>query len=395
MGEVIYLDHAATTPVHPKVLEAMIPYFSQHFGNPSSIYSLGQESRKGVDEARETVAEILNCKASEAIFTGCGSESDNAAIKGAAFALRDTGNHIITTSIEHHAVLHTCHFLEKFGFETTYLPVDEYGLVRLEDLEGAINDGTILVTIMLANNEIGTIEPIGEASQVVKERARAMGREIIVHTDAVQGAGALDLDVEKLGVDMLSLSSHKFYGPKGTGVLYIRKGTSFMPQQMGGGQERNRRAGTENLTGIVGTAAALKLATEHRESNNEHRTRLRERLINGLLSSIGQVRLNGHPTQRLPNNANFCFEYVEGESLLMALDMEGIAASSGSACTTGSLEPSHVLTALGISADVAMGSLRLTVGYENTEEEIENVIKVLPRIVEKLRSLSSVFNVIN
>ena len=388
MPKLIYLDHAATTPVHPKVLEAMLPYFSEKFGNPSSVYRLAQEARKALDESRETVANILGCRPNEVIFTSGGSESDNAAIKGGAFASRQSGNHIITSSIEHHAVLHTGHFMENFGFEVTYLPVDKYGLVSVDDLAKVITDKTVLITIMMANNEVGTIEPIAEIARVAKEKARQMGRNIIVHTDAVQGGGTLDLNVNKLGVDMLSLSAHKFYGPKGVGVLYVRRGTPFMPQQQGGGQERNKRAGTENTAGIVGLATGLKLAVEHMDSYNVHCQKLRDRLIEEIPKRISRAYLHGHPTQRLANNANFSFEYVEGESILLNLDMMGIAASSGSACTSASLEPSHVLTSMGIPVEVVHGSLRLTVGTANTEADIEYVLDVLPGIVEKLRALS-------
>jgi len=388
MRPLVYLDHAATTPVHPKVLEVMLPYFSQKYGNPSSIYTLAQEARKAVDDSRETVADILGCRPNEIVFTSGGTEADNAAIKGAAFSTKQTGNHIITSSIEHHAVLHTCQFLERFGFEVTYLPVDEYGLVNVDDLARAITDKTILITIMLANNEVGTIEPVPEIARVAKERAKALGTNIIVHTDAVQGAGALDLNVNRLGVDMLSLSSHKFYGPKGVGILYLRRGTPFMPQQSGGAQERHRRAGTENTAGIVGTAVALKLIVEDMEHNRQHCQRLRDRFIEGITAKITRAHLNGHPTLRLPNNVNFSFDYVEGESILLNLDFAGVAASSGSACTSASLEPSHVLTAMGIDAQRAHGSLRLTVGSDNTEEEIDYVLSILPGIIDKLRAMS-------
>ncbi len=380
------MDHAATTPVHPKVLEAMIPYFSRKFGNPSTIYALGQEARKAVDESRSAVAEILGCKPIEIVFTSGGTESDNAALKGAAFAMQKEGNHIITSAIEHHAVLHTCHYLEKFGFEVTYLPVDRYGLVSIEALEKAMTDRTILVSIMLANNEIGTIQPVSELAKVA--RARARGRRIVFHTDAVQGVGAIDVDVNKLGIDMLSLSAHKFHGPKGSGILYLKKGTPFSPQQAGGAQELNRRAGTENVPGIVGTAVALKMAAENRESNSRYCQRLRDRLVKGIFERIPDVRLNGHPEQRLPNNANLSFQYVEGESILLHLDFLGIAASSGSACTSGSIEPSHVLVAIGLPPDLAHGSVRFTVGTDNTDEDVDHVLSVLPGIVEKLRAMS-------
>ncbi len=388
MHKLIYLDHAATTPVHPKVVEAMLPYFSEKFGNPSAIYSFGQEARQAVEGSRTGVAELLGCAAKEVIFTSGGTESDNAAIKGVAFAAQKSGNHIITSSVEHHAVHKTCHLLERFGFEVTYLPVDSYGRVSVEEVEKALTPRTILVTIMLANNEVGTIQPIAEISRLLKEYSRSRGRRIVLHTDAVQGAGALDLNVDKLGVDSLSLSSHKFYGPKGSGILYLRRGVPFLPQQTGGAHERNRRAGTENVPGIVGTAVALQLAVEHRESNNQKCQRLTDRLVEGIKSQIDHAYLNGHPTLRLPNNVNFSFEYVEGEAILLSLDFAGIAASSGSACSSGSLEASHVLTAMGISAPLARGSVRFTLGAENTDEEIDYVLSVLPGIVEKLRAMS-------
>ena len=343
----IYMDHAATTPVRPEVMEAMLPYFTERFGNASSLYTLAQQSRMALDEAREAVARVLDSRPSEVVFTSGGSESDNAAIKGAASALMRTGNHIITTSIEHHAVLHTCTFLEDSGFEVTYLPVDNDGLVDPDRLAAAITDKTVLVSVMLANNEIGTIQPIAEMASRVKEIARESRRTIVFHTDAVQAAGYLDINVKTLGVDMLSLSAHKFHGPKGVGVLYVRRGTPFAPQQLGGAQERQRRAGTENMPGIVGTAIALALADREREEASEHCVRLRDRLIEGIQERIPGVRLNGHPTLRLPNNANFSFAGVEGEPVLLGLDFAGVAASSGSACTSGSLEPSHVLLALG------------------------------------------------
>jgi len=378
----IYLDHAATTPVNPDVVQAMLPYFTEKFGNPSSIYAPAREARKAMDWARETVAGILGASPSEVVFTSGGTESDNLAIKGAAFANRHKGNHIITTQIEHHAVLHTCEYLEKrFGFRVTYLPVDQHGTVDLDALQRALTPDTILVTIMYANNEVGTIQPIQEISQIVK----AAG--VLFHTDAVQAGGALDLNVDKLGVDMLSLSAHKFYGPKGVGVFYVRKGTSYWPQQHGGGQERGRRAGTENTAGIVGLATALKLAYDRLETHNAHVSKLRDRLIDGILKIPGAY-LTGHPTNRLPNNASFVFDYVEGESILLSLDMMGIGASSGSACTSASLEPSHVLKAMGVPIERAHGSLRLTTGSGNTEEDIDRVVEVLPGIIERLRAMS-------
>jgi cysteine desulfurase len=380
------MDHAATTPVHPSVLEAMLPYFSRSYGNPSGIYGIGQEARKAADEARATVSSILGCRPSEVIFTSGGTESDNAALKGAAFALKEEGNHIITSTIEHHAVLNTCQYLEKVGFEVTYLSVDQFGMVNIEELEKAITDKTVLISIMLANNEIGTIEPVSEFAKSAK--ANAEHSRILFHTDAVQGASVLDLDVDKLGVDMLSLSAHKFHGPKGMGVLYLREGTRFIPQQTGGAQEGNRRAGTENVAGIVGTAAALRLAAENREASSRHCQRLRDRLIEGILTRIEDTYLNGHPTLRLPNNANISFRYVEGEAILLNLDLQGVSASSGSACTAGTEEPSHVLLATGISPEMAHSSLRFSVGPANTDDEIEYVLSVLPGIVERLRAMS-------
>jgi cysteine desulfurase len=378
------MDHAATTPMHQKVVEAMLPHFRESCGNPSAIYGLGRDAYKAVADSRETVARFLGCKESEVIFTSGGTESDNAALKGVAYALRARGNHIITSTIEHHAVLHTCHHLEGVGFEVTYLPVDEYGLVSAVDLEVALSDQTILVSIMAANNEIGTVQPIADLAKVAKARSK----DIVFHTDAVQGAGALDLNVKRLGVDMLSLSAHKFHGPKGAGVLFMREGTRFVPQVLGGGQEGNRRAGTENVPGIVGTAIALRLAEEGRESNCSHCLRLRNRLMEGILSKIPDTRLNGHATQRLPNNVNVSFSYIEGEAVLLNLDLRGIAASAGSACASESEDPSHVLMAIGVPRDTARGSLRLTVGSANSDDDVEYVLEVLPEIVERLRAMS-------
>ena len=389
----VYMDHAATTPVRPEVMEAMLPYFTHNFGNASSLYTLAQESRRAVDEARESVARVLGCRTSEVVFTSGGSESDNTALKGAALALRQTGNHIITTSIEHHAVIHTCQYLEDNGFRVTYLPVDRDGLVDAEALLKAVTDETILVSVMLANNEIGTIQPVAEMARGVKEIARGLNRTIVFHTDAVQAAGFLDIDVNALEVDMLSLSAHKFYGPKGVGVLYVRRGTPFTPQQFGGAQERQRRAGTENVPGIVGTAVALRLAADEREASSQRCLRLRDSLIHGIQERIERVHLNGHPTLRLPNNVNFSFEGVEGEPILLGLDFAGTAASSGSACTSGALEPSHVLLALGLPADLAQASLRLTLGKDNTQEEVEHVLRVLPDLVGRLRAMPSLSHV--
>ena len=385
----IYMDHAGTTPLDPKVLEAMAPYFTRMFGNPSSIHAYGQEAKKALDESREKVAGVLGCRLSEVIFTSGGTESDSMAVKGAAAALGDTGNHIITSTIEHHAILHTCQYLESQGFEITYLPVDRHGFVDPDEAASAVTDRTVLVSIMYANNEIGTIEPVKEIAAAVKERAQALDRTIPVHTDAVQAAGFLDLNVKDLGVDMLSLSSHKFHGPKGVGALYMRRGTPFLPQQLGGGQERERRSGTENIPGIVGAATALEMANDRRKEMSRHCASLRDEIIERFTKSIDGVHLNGHPTQRLPNNANFSFEHVEGEPILLGLDMAGIAASSGSACSSGSLEPSHVLLALGQPAELARGSLRLTLGKDNTKEQVDYLCTVVPDLVRQLREMPS------
>ena len=387
--KIVYMDHAATTSVRQEVLAAMLPYFGDSFGNPSSIYTLAQEARQAVDESRESVAGVLGARTSEVVFTSGGTESDNAALKGVAFALRHLGNHIITTSIEHHAVLHTCHQLEQFGFEVTYLPVDRYGLIDPDDVARAVNERTILASVMLANNEIGTIEPVSEIGRILKEEARRRDQTIVFHTDAVQGAGFLDLDVKSLGVDLLSLSAHKLHGPKGVGVLYIRRGTPFEPQHMGGGQERQRRSGTENVPGIVGMAEALRLASEEREWAAAHCADLRDKTITGIQDVVERAYLNGHPTRRLPNNVNICFESVEGEPILLGLDFAGICASSGSACSSASLEPSHVLIAIGRTADLAQGSLRITLGRDNTQDDVDYLLDVLPGLVSRLRAMPS------
>ena len=385
----VYLDHAGTTALDPKVLEAMVPYFTQHFGNPSSIHSVGQEARYVLDESRERVAQVLNCRAREVVFTGGGTESDNSAIHGVATALRETGNHIITSSVEHHAVLHACQHLESQGFEITYVPVDADGMVQPESVYNAINERTTMVSIMYGNNEIGTINPISEIAKSVKKRAAELTRTIVFHTDAVQAAGYMSLDVAELGVDLLSLSGHKFHGPKGTGVLYIKRGIPYLPLIHGGGQERERRSGTENIPGIIGFSLALEAANAARENASAHCAGLRDLIVESVLERIPGSKLNGHPTQRLPNNANFSFTGIEGEPILLGLDMAGIAASSGSACSSGSLEPSHVLLALGQSAETARGSLRLTLGRDNTEEEVEYLMGVLVELVQRLRQLPS------
>ena len=386
---VVYMDHAGTTPLHPKAWEKMAPYFLNFFGNPSSIHSVGQEARAALDSSRERVASVLSCRPSEVVFTSGGTESDNAAVCGAVFALQGTGNHIITSSIEHHAVLHACHYLETQGFQATYLPVDANGIIDPETVARALTPRTVLVSLMYANNEIGTIQPIAEVARLVKERAKATDRTIVVHTDAVQAAGFLDLSVHDLGVDLLSLSGHKFYGPKGAGVLYIRRGTPFLPQQLGGGQERERRSGTENIPGIVGLATALELAQEEREQTWQHCLALRNAIIEKVQREVPRVHLNGDQVHRLPNNVNFSFEGAEGEAMLMGLDMADIAASSGSACSSGSLEPSHVLLALGQSADVARGSLRLTLGKGNTPEDVDYLMSVLVDLMSRLREIPS------
>ncbi|MDD3933666.1 MAG: cysteine desulfurase NifS [Methanoculleus sp.] len=378
----VYMDHAATTFMKPEVLAAMAPYFSRYFGNPSSLYRFARESRKGVEEARTQVATALGAEPEEISFCAGGSEADNWAIKGVASALREKGDHIITTAIEHHAVLHTCEALEKQGYRVTYLPVDEFGRVDPGGIEDAITDQTILVSVMTANNEIGTIQPITEIGRV----AHAHG--VLFHTDAVQAVGAVPIDVDALGIDLLSLSGHKFYGPKGTGALYIRRGTRIESLIHGGGQERGRRAGTENVPGIVGLGRAIELATADIEGHNRRIAAMRDRLIRGVLGSIPDTRLNGHPKQRLPNNANFSFRYVEGESILLLLDAHGICASTGSACSSASLEPSHVLLAIGLPHEEAHGSLRLTLGDANTEDDVDYILEVLPEVIGRLRQIS-------
>ena len=382
---ITYFDHAGTTPTAPEVVEAMLPYFGHLYGNPSSVHTVGQEARHALDDSRESVASVLNCRTREIVFTSGGTESDNAAIHGAATALRETGSHVITSSVEHHAVLHACQFLENVGFDVTYLPVDGDGIVSAESVYNSINEDTTLVTLMYANNEIGAINPITEIAKAVKIRSQELHRTIVMHTDAVQAAGFLSLDVRELGVDMLSLSGHKFYGPKGSGVLFLKRGTPFLPLIVGGGQERERRSGTENIAAIVGLATALKTANDSRNSNSEHCMSLRDEIIRRVTTDIPSVSLNGGNTNRLPNNVNFAFEGVEGESILLGLDMAGIAASSGSACSSGSLEPSHVLLALGQTAELARSSLRITLGKDNTHEEIDYLISTLSDLVGNLR----------
>ena len=377
---IIYLDHAATTALDPRVLDAMLPYFTTEYGNASSIYTLGRHAMQAIDGAREEVAELLGCRPTEITFTGGGSESDNLAIKGVAFTSQKKGQHLITSPIEHHAVLHTCQYLERFGFQTTYVPVDSLGRVDPDDVARAITDTTVLVSIMYANNEVGTIEPVAEIGRICR------ARKIPFHVDAVQAGGALPIDVAALNADLLSLSAHKFYGPKGVGILYTRQGVRLLPQLQGGSQERGKRAGTENVAGIVGAAAALRLAYEELARVTPCITALRDRLISGVLTIPGS-NLTGHPTERLPNNASFMFEGIEGESILLSLDLHGIAASTGSACTSGSVDPSHVLLAMHYSPEEARGTLRLTLGKDNTDADVDAVLAVLPGIIEKIRRL--------
>ena len=379
------MDNAATTAIAPEALAAMLPCFGQVYGNASSIHSFGREARKRLEDARRRVAACLGAKPNEIYFTSGGTESDNWAIKGAAFANREKGNHIITTQIEHHAVLHTCQWLEKQGFEVTYLPVDEYGLVNPADVEAAITGRTILISVMAANNEIGTLEPIAEIGRIAK------AHKVLFHCDAVQAVGAIPVNVEDWHVDMLSISGHKFHGPKGVGALYIRTGARVEQFMHGGAQERGRRATTENLPGIVGLAAALERACAHMEENSCRLTAMRDRLIRGILDAIPYTRLNGHPVKRLPGNVNVSVRFIEGEAMLLRLDLAGISASSGSACTSGSLDPSHVLLAIGLPHEIAHGSLRLSLGDCNTEEQVDEVLRVLPGIVENLRNMSPLY----
>jgi len=381
----IYLDYAATTPTHPLVLKAMLPWFTDGFGNPSSIHSFGQEAKGAIEEAREKVARLVGAKSDEIVFTGSGTEADNFAIKGVAYAKEHEGKHIITTAIEHHAVIETCKFLEKRGFKVTYLSVDRDGLVDLGEVKKAITDETILISVMHANNEIGTIEPIQEIARIAKDR------EICFHTDAVQTVGHLPVDVDELKVDLVSISAHKFCGPKGVGALYIRKGTRIVPFMNGGEQEHGRRASTQNVPGIVGFGKACQLAQEEMGQEKERLETLRDKLIKGILNRIDHVHLNGHPTQRLPNNVNISLEFVEGESILLNLDLMGIAASTGSACSSSVLEASHVLLALGLPHESAHSSLRFSLGQETTEKDVDYVLEKLPQIVKKLRAMSPLY----
>jgi cysteine desulfurase len=385
MNKRIYLDYAATTPVKEEIFQAMKPYFTESFGNPSSVYSYGREGKQAIDTARGQIAKAIGAKTDEIFFTGGGSEADNWAIKGIAYANKNKGKHIITSNIEHHAVLHTCEYLEKEGFKVTYLDVDEYGQIRIEDLKKAITDETILITIMFANNEIGTIQPIKEIGEIAKEH------KIYFHTDAVQALGNVDIDVNELNIDLLSVSAHKIYGPKGVGALYVRKGTKLFSFIHGGAQERRRRAGTENVAGIVGFGKAAEMATENLDEHVAKIKGLRDKLIDGIREKIKYVRLNGHPIDRLPANVNFVFEFIEGESLLLSLDLIGVAGSSGSACTSGSLDPSHVLMAIGLPHEIAHGSLRLSIGDFTTEQDVDYVLENLPKIVDRLRMMSPLY----
>ncbi len=378
----IYLDYAATTPLHPEVLNAMLPYLTESFGNPSSIHSLGQEAKEAVGQARQKVAALIGAKSEEIVFTSGGTEADNMAIIGIALANRAKGDHIVTSSIEHHAVLEPCQWLEKQGFSITYLPVDGYGMVSPDDVKKALTARTILVSIMHANNEVGTIEPIAEIAKITREAG------VYLHTDAVQTVGHIPVNVDELGVDLLSLSAHKLYGPKGIGSLYVRKGTKIAPIIHGGGQEKGYRSGTENVASIVGLAKAAELAQHEMADEIRRLSSLRDYMIEGIFSRISNVRLNGHPTIRLPGNVNISVEYIEGEAMLLNLDLAGICASTGSACSSAKLEPSHVLTAMGLTHTQAHGSLRFTMGKWTTKEEIDIVLEVLPQIVSKLRAVS-------
>ncbi|MBQ8846289.1 MAG: cysteine desulfurase NifS [Lachnospiraceae bacterium] len=385
MSRIIYLDNAATTQVYPEVLESMMPYFTEYYGNPSSVYSFAGEANKAVTKARETLADLIHARAEEIYFTGGGSESDNWALKATAEAYGNKGKHIITTKIEHHAILHACEYLEKNGYEITYLDVDEYGTVKLDDLEKAIRPDTILISVMTANNEIGTIQPIEEIGQIAKNHG------VLFHTDAVQAFGHIEIDVDKMNIDMLSASGHKLNGPKGIGLMYIRKGVKIRSFIHGGAQERSRRAGTHNVPGIVGFAKAAEFAKTSLSEKIAYETKLRDYLIDRVLDEIPHSRLNGEREKRLPNNANFCFRFIEGESLLILLDQKGICASSGSACTSGSLDPSHVLLAIGLPHEIAHGSLRLTLSEKTTKEEIDFTVDQLKKIVERLRSMSPLY----
>ncbi|MFH1352816.1 MAG: cysteine desulfurase NifS [bacterium] len=381
----IYLDHNATTPVDPRVVKAMAPYFRRDFGNASSLHSFGRSARKAVEEAREKIAVFLGASPGEIVFTSGGTESDNFAVKGAAFANGEKGKHIITSAIEHPAVLGTCKFLEKRGYRVTYLSVDEYGVVSMDELKKSIGDETVLVTVMHANNEVGTIQPVKEIGEIAKRN------NVLFHTDAVQAAGKIPINVDDLKIDLLSLSGHKLYGPKGIGVIYIRKGTKLESIIHGGHHEKNHRAGTENVAGIVGFAKAVEIAGKEMSEENERLKKLRDKFVSGIMNSIKHVKLNGHPARRLPNTADLSFKYIEGESIVLKLDLKGVAASSGSACASGSLEPSHVLSAMGIPPEIAQGSVRFSLGRGSTEKDIDFVVKELPGIVNVLRKMSPIY----
>lgn len=386
----VYMDHAATTFTKQEVLNEMLPYFTEYFGNPSSIYTFARHSKKAIEEARDKVADAIGAKSDEIFFTAGGSEADNWAVKGTAFANKNKGNHIITTKIEHHALLHTCEYLQKNGFDVTYLGVDSDGKIDLNELKAAITDKTILISIMFGNNEIGTIQPVAEIGKIAKEKG------IYFHTDAVQAVGNVKIDVKEMNIDMLSLAGHKFYGPKGIGALYIRKGVRLDNLIHGGGQERRKRAGTENLPGIVGLGKAIELATANIDGHNKRILELRDRLLNGIIERIPNTKLNGHRTDRLPGNINVSFEFIEGESLLLLLDAHGITGSTGSACSSGSLDPSHVLLAIGLPHEMAHGSLRLSLGDLTKDEDIDYVLEVLPKVVQRLRDMSPLYaNYIN
>lgn len=381
-----YFDNAATTKISKEVIDSMQPYLNEIYGNASSIYSIGRETKKAIEVAREKVAKAINADSNEIYFSGSGTEADNWAIKGIAFANQHKGKHIITTNIEHHAVLHTCQYLEKFGFETTYVPVKENGIVDVNDIKGATREDTILISVMLANNEIGTIQPIKEIGELAKEK------NIYFHTDAVQTIGNIPVDVKELNVDLLSLSAHKFHGPKGVGALYVRNGVNIDNLLHGGGQEKRRRASTENIAGIVGLGTAIEITTKNIDEKVKYLIKLREKTINGLIENIPDIIVNGDREERLPGNVNVCFKYIEGESILLHLDQYGICASSGSACTSGSLEPSHVLLAIGLPHEIAHGSLRLSFSEENTEEEVDYLLEKLPPIIKNLRNMSPLYN---
>lgn len=385
MSKLIYMDNAATTQVYPEVLNEMLPYFTEHYGNPSAIYSFAGEAKRGVDHAREIVAKAIGAKTEEIYFTGGGSESDNWALKATAEAYANKGKHIITTAIEHHAILHSAQWLEKHGYEVTYVGVDEDGKVKLDELEAAIRPDTILISVMAANNEIGTIQPLKEIGAIAKKHG------VLFHTDAVQAFAHIPIDVDEMNIDMLSASGHKINGPKGIGIMYIRKGVKIRSFIHGGAQERQRRAGTHNVPGIVGIGKATEISIANMEKNNEYEIKLRDHLIERVLNEIPYSRLNGHRTDRLPNNANFCFRFIEGESMLILLDQAGICGSSGSACTSGSLDPSHVLLAIGLPHEIAHGSLRLTISEKTTTEDIDYTVDTLKKIIERLRSMSPLY----